>query len=201
MILGNVVFVSTSVVVLRRHFFRKKLSDIMEHSKAARKVKHDIDEEQAEQSNHPTPKRSSNPELNGEAPTRNLSTPAGDSQPLVDDKSANVRRRRPTAVEQAQSYKKRRIHNQTGLGFFPAPWQVSRIREAFHWPFQRIAEQLDQKKYNYFSFKPHVDHKVGFLLLISRRVLTLNFVRAVSIRCRKKSAVSSVVWNTVPSAF
>ncbi|KAG6985321.1 hypothetical protein G7Y79_00110g101620 [Physcia stellaris] len=88
---GNVVFVSTSVVVLRRHFFRKKLSDVMEHSKAARKVKNDIDEEQAEQSSHPTSKGSTNPKLNSEAPTRNVSSPAGDSDPLVDDKNANGR--------------------------------------------------------------------------------------------------------------
>lgn len=201
MILGNVVFVSTSVVVLRRHFFRKKLSDVMEHSKAARKVKNDIDEEQAEQSSHPTSKCSTNPKLNSEAPTRNVSSPAGDSDPLVDDRNANVRRRRPTAGEHAQPYRRRRIHNQTGLGFFPAPWQVSGIREAFHWPFQRIAEQLHQKEHKYFSFEPNFDHKVGFFLLMSKRVLKLSFVRAVSIRCRKKSAVSSAVWNTVHSAF
>lgn len=79
--------------------------------KPGRKVKHDIDEEEANQSTHPTSKRSLNLENNGEASISDPLNPAGDSQPLQEDRYATVRRRRQTAVEQAQTYQRKRAHH------------------------------------------------------------------------------------------
>ena len=43
MLIGNLIFVSTFVVIIRRHFFRRKLADVVGHSEAGRKVLRNIE--------------------------------------------------------------------------------------------------------------------------------------------------------------
>jgi hypothetical protein len=51
LLIGNLVFVSTFVVLIRRHFFRYKLADIIENSKSGREVLEDIERQERGQSN------------------------------------------------------------------------------------------------------------------------------------------------------
>jgi hypothetical protein len=44
MILGNVTFVSTFVVLIRRHFFRRTLADVVQNSRVAQQHVDDIDQ-------------------------------------------------------------------------------------------------------------------------------------------------------------
>jgi Trk-type K+ transport system membrane component len=46
LLIGNAVFVSTFVVLIRRHFFRYKLADIIENSKSDREVLEDIERQE-----------------------------------------------------------------------------------------------------------------------------------------------------------
>lgn len=50
MLIGNVVFLSTFVVVIRRHYFRRKLADIVQNSRSGRGVLRDIESEERSQS-------------------------------------------------------------------------------------------------------------------------------------------------------
>ena len=154
--MGNVVTVSTSVVAIRRYFFRKKMADVVKHSKAGRKVKEDLVEEEANGSTLAKPSASSSGDLEGN--TSNIASGNGQSG---DKSDATMRRRRQGGIQSTQTYKKRRSHHQTGFGFFPAPWQSSRIRNAFRWPFQRLGKQPSGIEHHYFSFEPSLDHKVG----------------------------------------
>ena len=51
LLVGNVVFVSTFVVLIRRHYFRRKLAHIVQHSKSGQKVLRDIERQESGQSN------------------------------------------------------------------------------------------------------------------------------------------------------
>jgi hypothetical protein len=53
LLIGNVVFVSSFVVVIRRHYFRVKLADIVQHSKSGRGILQDIEQEEQRQSREP----------------------------------------------------------------------------------------------------------------------------------------------------
>lgn len=54
LLVGNVIFVSTFVVIIRRHYFRRKLADIVEHSKSGRVVLEDIERRESRESNSST---------------------------------------------------------------------------------------------------------------------------------------------------
>ncbi len=47
---GNVVFVSTFVVMIRRHIFRRKLADLVQHSRSGREILRDIEHQESRQS-------------------------------------------------------------------------------------------------------------------------------------------------------
>ena len=51
MLIGNIIFVSTFVVIIRRHYFRRKLDDIVQHSKSGREILKDIERQENRQSN------------------------------------------------------------------------------------------------------------------------------------------------------
>ena len=160
-ILGNVVFVSTSVVVIRRYFFRRKLAHIVEHSGAGRKVRKDVDEEEANGSQLAPPdlhvgQRAYNQAANGGSP---LST--DDTSQSPDHEATTVRRRKQETQQPLQSQSRRR-HHQTGMGFFPAPWQITSIHKAFHRPSQTLGERPHEKSHRYVSFKIQLDHKASF---------------------------------------
>ena len=71
MLIGNVVFVSTFVVITRRHFFRRKLAHLVQHSKSGREVLKDIERQESKQSGSadrkPWMQTSSNRESSGSA--------------------------------------------------------------------------------------------------------------------------------------
>lgn len=159
-ILGNVVFVSTSVVVIRLYFFRKKLAHIVEHSAAGRKLQKHVGEAEANSSQPALP----DPDLGQIA---NIKTSNGSSPLSTDDIShspdckATTFRRRMQEIQRPPQSQNRRRHHQTGRGFFPAPWQISSIRKAFHRPTQKLGEQLHTKSHHYVSFEPQLDHKAS----------------------------------------
>ena len=66
LLIGNVVFVSTFVVVIRRHFFRRKLAHVVEHSKSGRKVLRDIERQERQQSSRSKRSPSREPTSNGQ---------------------------------------------------------------------------------------------------------------------------------------
>jgi len=46
MAVGNVVFVSTAVVVIRRYWFLKKMKHIVKHTKARKEIARDVEKQE-----------------------------------------------------------------------------------------------------------------------------------------------------------
>ena len=162
-LLGNIVFVSIFLVIIRRHFFERKLKDFLENSKAGRKVKNKIDEEIADFST----RSASDHKLRARVATGFLDdviSRAADNaiQPMQHD-GTTVHRRRTLTAQPNSNQDWKRSHHQTGLGFFPAPWQISGVRKAVHWLFRRMGEPPHEKNHHYLSFVPTLDFKVGVL--------------------------------------
>ncbi|KAL8673630.1 MAG: hypothetical protein Q9168_001936 [Polycauliona sp. 1 TL-2023] len=175
-IMGNVVTVSTSVVAMRRYFFRKKMADVVEHSKAGRKLVEDIDQEKANLSTSPEPPASSNVasgnRLSGEGP------------------DATIHRRLRGGTQPNQTSNEWRRHHHSGFGFFPTPWETSVIRNAFHWPAQRLGKHSREIKHHYFSFETNLDHKVGSDQSIPQDETLMRLVRVEFIRSMSTSSKS-----------
>ena len=160
-ILGNVVFVSTSVVLIRRHFFRQKLGHLVEHSKAGQVVKRDLDEEQGNRSTQSALKEFTDPESADKRLVNTRKATATEKRQTQNNENSDLRQRRQAPRSLTQKINERRGHHQNGNGFFPALWQISGLRKAFHWPFQRLGKQPHEIEHHYFSFEPSIDHKVS----------------------------------------
>ena len=134
--LGSICFVSIFVIVIRRHYFRLKLADVVKNSAAGRKALEDVEyqEHKETQSHKIRSKFTSN---------------------------SNVRRRRhdqgaslPISYD---GHPRRSIHY--GYGGFPAPWQVSGLRGMFKRPFQSFTQDVGGDHHSYLSFSPRIDRK------------------------------------------
>ncbi|KAI4092453.1 MAG: hypothetical protein LQ339_007934 [Xanthoria mediterranea] len=109
-IMGNVVTVSTSVVVIRRHFFRQKMADVVENSKAGRKLKKDIDEE-ANSFTSPKPTPSAEQKFGRKNLEKKNSTMASGNEQSGDSSDA-IMRRRPQRGKPSSPHHERRHHHQ-----------------------------------------------------------------------------------------
>ena len=182
MLIGNVVFVSTFVNIIRRHFFKRKLNNVLVNSKASPKVRNEIEQEeeaigsaQAASSHHPSERFAAG------YPDDDILRSADNAVQPTQYDDATVRRRRKSAAQPASNHDRRINHHQTGLGFFPAPWQISGVRKAFSWLSRRIGGQPHEKNHLYFSFVPTLDYKVGFPQSEKKAISMLKLFRAVSI--------------------
>ncbi|KAF7505840.1 hypothetical protein GJ744_000415 [Endocarpon pusillum] len=153
LLIGNVVFVSTFVVVIRRHFARRKLAHVVEHSKSGRKVLLDIERHERQQLSRL--KRSPSTEL----------TPNG--QGSSHEKRSSLRKRlTATSVEsrmRSSGYDQRYYH-ENGYGWMPAPWEIASIRNAFHYPFKKLAS-WGVRDQSYLTFDVNLDEKGCFRAL------------------------------------
>jgi potassium uptake Trk family protein len=143
MIIGNIPFVSTAVVLIRRFFFRRKMADVVKHSHTMRRLVQDIEDIRiAEQSEGSS--------------TRSLRQrqKAGRTQP---DKS-----RADISPKIKSLTRKRTYHYQTGFGFIPTPWETKFARSFFSRILDRFTSELKPEQHDYVSFKPRLDSKGRF---------------------------------------
>jgi hypothetical protein len=151
LLLGNVTFVSTFVIVIRRRFFRRKLADMVNNSRAARKVVNDVELQASEPSGRSVGMMKKIPsKLQSSAGYR----PSGDA-----------RRRRSTIAPAENDFRSKReknLHHQTGLGTFPAPWDSRIIRRWISYPFQKDIRTRDHRAHSYVSFDAKFDERGRF---------------------------------------
>ena len=161
---GNIVFVSTFVVIIRRHFSQRELYNLLENSKRSRKVRNEFDQEEGNDSTQPASNGRLREGLAAGSPDDAITSSADDAiQPTLCD-DATVRRRGKSAMQPASNHGRRRNRYHSGLGFFLAPWQISGVRKAFCWMFRSTDEpSLEKNHHHYLSFVPTLDNKVGFL--------------------------------------
>lgn len=149
MIIGNIPFVSTFVVLIRRALFRKKMADVVKHSRTMRRLVQDIeDNRHSGRDESSSSSNSLRQRLNGQSTRGVKETPTRDTSPKMQPLS-----------------KRRTYHYQTGFGFIPTPWETKLARNLFSRIFDRFTSELKPEHHNYVSFKPRLDSKGRFLEL------------------------------------
>lgn len=156
LIIGNVPFVSSFVVIIRRHFFRRKLADIVQHSRSGRQMVRDLEEEER-QSHH------------GRDATHLRKRPKRRrDEDNEDDESSDQRPLRSTSIlthrrdTKKESSDQRLYHYATGRGFFPWPWESHTVKRFFHYPFRRVQRKLQPPDRSYISFDADLDERGRF---------------------------------------
>ncbi|KAF1948879.1 potassium transport protein 1 [Byssothecium circinans] len=136
LIIGNIIFVSTFIVLIRRYYFRKKLADIIQGSKAARIAVEDLEQHD---SSH-------------DESTRGLRQRRGGNPTEVRD----VKKKQKDKKADLHSLK-RRYYHRSGYGFFPAPWETDVAHNFFFRLFSRFSNSLKPEHHHYLSFQPKLD--------------------------------------------
>jgi potassium uptake Trk family protein len=146
MIIGNIPFVSTAVVLIRRFLFRRKMADVVKHSHTMRRLVQDIeDNRNAEQSE------------NSSTGALRQRSKAGGNQP-----AKSKQQRADVSPKMKSLTRKRTYHYQTGFGFIPTPWETKFARSFFSRILDRFASELKPEQHDYVSFKPRLDSKGRF---------------------------------------
>jgi Trk-type K+ transport system membrane component len=146
LIVGNVIFVSTFIVLIRRFYFRRRLADLVQNSKAARKAAGDI--ERQEQRRH-----------EGDSGSTLRQRKNRDQRAPGKSKRAE-QERGGTATQTKVSKKLRRAYyHQSGFGSFPTPWETEAVRNFFGRFFVQFSGGPMPEEHHYLSFQPRVDRK------------------------------------------
>ncbi|KAH7092551.1 cation transport protein-domain-containing protein [Paraphoma chrysanthemicola] len=183
MILGSIPFVSAWVVLIRRALFRKKMADVVKHSRTMRRLVQDI-----EQSHH-----------------QNAVASTSDDSPAPEGEhgqKANGKKKRDRSPKMQPLSKRRTFHHQTGFGFVPTPWETKLARSFFTRIVDRLTSELKPENHGYLSFKPHLDSKGRFLELSEHDRLELGGVEYRALQALLFILVGyQVFWYTVGTIF
>lgn len=147
MIIGNIPFVSTAVVLIRRTLFRKKMADVVKHSRTMRRLVQDIE--------------------NNRHARRDASSSSGSlRQRPAKERSQMAKGKQKEREESPKHFpplsKSRTYHYQTGFGFIPTPWETKIARSFFSRLFDNLTSELKPEHHDYVSFKPRLDSKGRF---------------------------------------
>lgn len=140
MLMGDLTLITVSVVVVRRHYFGKRIKELVTHSDAARRVAVDIERSASRHST--TSYQPQDAQISQRHPNQ-----------VVDDRAAHMQPR--------QSARHRYPRSMSGYGGFPSFWNSSLYgkvaRFLYHEPSRNSI-----LKYPYLSFTPKLDHKGRF---------------------------------------
>ncbi|KAH6862627.1 hypothetical protein CUC08_Gglean002923 [Alternaria sp. MG1] len=148
LMIGNIPFVSTAVVLIRRALFRKKMADVVKHSHTMQRLVRDIENSNSDRNESSSSAESVRQRANGKQ------NKAGKSTQRRKDESPHVKIK-PVS-------RRRTFHYETGFGFIPTPWEIKSARNFFSRILDRFSTELKPEKHDYVSFKPHLDSKGRF---------------------------------------
>jgi hypothetical protein len=149
LMIGNIPFVSSAVVLIRRALFRKKMADVVKHSHTMQRLVRDIENSNSDQNES----SSSSVESVRQRPNAKRSQAGKSTQKRNDDS--------PQVMMKPVS-RRRTFHYETGFGFIPTPWEIKSARTFFSRILDRFSTELKPEKHDYISFKPHLDSKGRF---------------------------------------
>ncbi|KAJ4339648.1 hypothetical protein N0V87_003089 [Didymella glomerata] len=155
LIIGNIPFVSMVVVLIRQSMFRKRMSEVVKHSRTMQRLVQDIEHNRQAESSGANSLRQRQITDNGK-------------------RSVNGTKESPVKIQPLS--KKRTFHHQTGFGFVPTPWETKLARNFFARVFDRVTSELKPEQHDYISFKPRLDSKGRFLELSEHDRLELGGV-------------------------
>ncbi|KAL1619070.1 hypothetical protein SLS54_006922 [Diplodia seriata] len=153
LIIGNVPFVSSFVVIIRRHFFRRKLADVVQHSRSGRQMVRDVEEQDEREHDHHhhdtarlrrRTKRRHGDDDSEQRPLRSASEPS--------------HRREETKKPPGQ----RHYYYASGRGFFPWPWESHTVQRVFHSAFHSLQTERHPHDRSYLSFAASLDSRGRF---------------------------------------
>ena len=136
MFAGSVIFVSTFIVVIRRHYFRRKLADIVAYSASGRRALENIE--------HDEDKR---PSANDACSPEHFSL-----------KRRKTRDKAQQRTEKASVQLPRKSVSY-GHGAFPAPWEIQGIQHIVWRLFKSTRPMPTAQHHPYLSFIPRVDER------------------------------------------
>ncbi|KAJ4364099.1 hypothetical protein N0V83_009554 [Neocucurbitaria cava] len=161
MIIGNIPFVSTAVVLIRRTLFRKKMADVVKHSHTMRRLVQDIEDN----------RHRDREESNSSRSLRQRQVRERDQVAKGKQKQGDRPPKNPPPLSKSRTY-----HYQTGFGFIPTPWETKLARNFFSRIFDNLTSELKPEHHDYISFKPRLDSKGRFLELSEHDRLELGGV-------------------------
>ncbi|KAI9872140.1 MAG: hypothetical protein M1830_002029 [Pleopsidium flavum] len=161
-VLGNIIFVSFSVGVIRRHLFSRKLSSVLQHTEIGRQIADDVNRQEHGQATNDQHSAAMNGILEKET---------GDSTAgFRDPQSTHIQRRHPrTPAPLYESSVNRTRYHETGFGGLSAPWELASVRKLFIRPFKRLTQQAHGNNHSYISFNPSLDQKGRFRSLTEQQ--------------------------------
>src|SRR5690242_11881583 len=113
LIIGNIPFVSMVVVLIRQSMFRKRMSEVVKHSRTMQRLVQDIEHNRQTDQSSASSSNSLRQRQNAER------------QKSGGNGKQNKR-------EKIQPLSKRRtFHHQTGFGFVPTPWETKLAKNLF----------------------------------------------------------------------
>lgn len=146
------------VVLIRLSMFRKRMSEVVKHSRTMQRLVQDIeDNRRIDQSSS----SSNNSLRQRQVIARRVSGTNGQQEKPVKLQPLNRRRT---------------FHHQTGFGFVPTPWETKLAKNFFSRVFDSVTSELKPEQHNYVSFKPHLDSRGRFLELSEHDRLELGGV-------------------------
>ena len=140
--IGSIPFVSMFVVVCRLYFFRRRLNALVKHSRAAHRIRQDIEER----------KMPSNDFI--DTSTRETHDAHGIRQRLTASGKVTCKSTK-SATMQRRSY-------QSGFGSWPAFWESRRLRGWVKQLFARSQRVAPKDHKAYLSFEPQMDERGRF---------------------------------------
>jgi len=141
LVIGTVPFVSLFVVVIRRHFFRKKLKDVAQNSRSGRKFVEDLEQQESEKLKN-----------SSQSPPNGVKSPGISREGL---------RSRAPLSRQIQKRPSLPAY-QTGHGFMSAPWEIEAVQKVASYPFRNFTKHPHERNHEYLSFKARLDERGRF---------------------------------------
>lgn len=163
MLMGDLTLVSISMVLVRRHFFGKRIRELISTSKAGRDIAKDIEEGHAR------------------------AAPAHTIISSLTPRRLRSRNQEPSTKSQALTADARKelqhlyLSHQRGYGGFPMPWEHHFIRDTFsrifRGPLQHIRKTPRVKDHHYISFKPSLDSRVRYYPVVRFHAVLINILQ------------------------
>lgn len=161
LIIGNIPFVSMVVVLIRQSMFRKRMSEVVKHSRTMQRLVQDIENN----------RRSDQDSASNSSNDNNLR-----QRQVAERRRSGANREHQKSVKIQPLSKRRTFHHQTGFGFVPTPWETKLAKNFFGRVFDGLTSELKPEQHDYVSFKPHLDSRGRFLELSEHDRLELGGV-------------------------
>ena len=181
LIVGNIPFVSMVVVLIRRSYFRKRMADVVMHSRTMQRLVQDI-------------------EHNSNLDSRGNNNDALRQRQKKDTVSSKGKQKKERSPKIQPLSRRRTYHHQTGFGFIPTPWETKLARNTFKRLFDNVISELRPEQHNYVSFKPRLDSRGRFLELSEHDRFELGGVEYRALQALLFILVGyQVFWYTISS--